>query len=70
MTMVPVVGSTSVHSIGHDPETSTLSVKFHSGDTYHFHNVSALKHQALMAADSVGRHINSVIKPNHKVTKV
>ncbi len=69
MTMTPVQ-SASIHSIGHDPETSTLHVKFHSGDTYHFHNVSALKHQALMAAPSIGRHLNQIIKPHHKVTKV
>ncbi len=64
------VDSVSVKAIGHDPETSTLHVQFNSGDTYHFHNVSALKHKALMAADSVGRHLNTIIKPNHKATKV
>lgn len=64
------VDSVSVMSIGHAPETSTLHITFHSGDTYAFHSVSAAKHQALLNAPSLGRHLNQVIKPNHRFTKV
>jgi hypothetical protein len=69
MTMVPVQ-SASIRSIGHDPETSTLHVLFHSGETYAFHGVSAAKHEALMSSPSIGRHLNTVIKPGHKANKV
>ena len=47
------VESTALKGYHYDPKTSTLTVQFHSGHTYHAH-VSAEVHQAFVAAESKG----------------
>lgn len=63
------VTSSNIHSIGHDPETSELHVKFKSGATHAYSGVSAAEHAALIGAESVGSHFHKNIrsKPNRKV---
>jgi hypothetical protein len=65
------VESSQIHSIGHDPETNVLAVRFYRGlgdnrrpgAIYHFQNVGAQEFAALRDADSIGRHFNQTIKP-------
>jgi hypothetical protein len=59
--MTPVKSS-SVAAVGHNPETSVLSVRFNSGETYHYAGVSADQHAKLMAAESVGSHFQKHIR--------
>ena len=54
MKMLPVL-STSIHSVGHDGD-STMRVQFIGGGLYEHHSVSAAQFQALLAAPSVGKH--------------
>ncbi len=72
------VKSSQVHSIGYDPETRTLHVRFHDrtnkktgvvtpGATYAYDDVPAERHAALLAADaaegeSVGAHFGQHIR--------
>lgn len=62
--MVPVQSS-NVKAIGHDPETQELHVHFHNGGQYVYAEVPAEKHQALVAADSIGNHLHAHIKGKH-----
>ncbi len=59
--MTPVKSS-SLEAIAHDPATGVLSVKFKSGETYHYAGVSAADHSMLMAAESVGSHFQKNIR--------
>lgn len=65
------VKSSQIDSMGHDPATNTLAVKFKSGgSTYHYHGVDAKKFAELKAAPSVGSHLHKHIKGVHQHTKV
>ncbi|MGA3015963.1 MAG: KTSC domain-containing protein [Bryobacteraceae bacterium] len=63
------VESSNIEAIGHDPATNTLGVKFKSGGLYHYQGISAEKHQALMAADSKGKHFFKHIR-HHEFVKL
>ncbi len=64
------VSSRNISAVGYSPETKTLRVAFHSGSVYTYEDVDAEKHAKLMAADSVGSHLNAHIKGGgHKFTK-
>ncbi|RLK53414.1 KTSC domain-containing protein [Stenotrophomonas rhizophila] len=77
------VESSQIHSIGHDPETNTLAIRFTKGyganrgpgSLYHYQNFSADEFEAFKAADSIGKHFGAYIKafpekyPYRKVTE-
>lgn len=62
------VQSSQLESIGHDPETNTLAIRFHGkgrpGSLYHYQNVTADDYSALLAAESKGSHFIRNIKPH------
>lgn len=60
--MLTPVKSSMVNAIGHDPQTNTLTVEFAGGARYEYPNVTADHHADLMAAPSIGKHLNSVIR--------
>jgi hypothetical protein len=64
------VKSSNISEVGYDPETKTLGVKFHNGGVAHYHDVAPEKHTAMMAAESIGKHLHAHIKDVHKFTKV
>lgn len=68
ITMQPV-DSSQIESIGHDPATGTLAVKFKSGGLYHYHDVPASKYADLLKAESVGKFLHAHVKPAHPFTK-
>lgn len=53
--------SSNVAAIAHDPHTQTLHVRFKSGHVYAYKNVPADEHEALLNADSVGKHLKEHI---------
>lgn len=59
------VSSSTIAAIGYDAESKTLAVEFHSGKVYHYQGVEPEKHQALLGAESIGRHFGQFIKPNY-----
>ena len=68
MNMHPVTSS-QLHSIGYDPETKTLAIKFKTGGVYHYADVPESEHKAMMAAPSHGKHFYANIKGKFKFTK-
>jgi hypothetical protein len=62
------VDSSSVLSIGW--QDGTLEVEFVNEDVYQYFEVSEFTHAALMRSDSVGRFINTRIKPHHDFKEV
>lgn len=67
MTRQPVT-STNIRSIGHDG--GTLEIEFSSGAIYQYGGVSAEEHQALLGADSIGRHFGQHIRPKFNGVRV
>ncbi len=66
------VASSQIHSIGHDPATNTLAVRFRKGygakrepgSLYHYANVSSEQFAAFRDADSLGKHFGTHFKPH------
>lgn len=59
------VASRSLRSLGYDPGEQALEVEFHNGSVYRYERVPPEAVQALLEADSLGRHFNQVFKPQH-----
>lgn len=65
------VQSSQIHSIGHDPDTNTLAIRFYSGwgekkrvgSLYHYQNFTAEDFAAFRDAESKGKHFGAHIKP-------
>jgi hypothetical protein len=56
------VQSSQILEVGHDSDTNKLGIKFSSGATYHYANVPAHMHNAMLNAPSVGRYFGEYIK--------
>jgi hypothetical protein len=57
------VDSTSIASIGYDPQSRELEIEFRqSGDVYRYSGVSAAEHGGFVAAESKGSYLNQVFK--------
>ncbi|WP_217630860.1 KTSC domain-containing protein [Modestobacter sp. DSM 44400] len=59
------MASSSIVSVGYDPEASVLEVEFQGNRVYQYLDVPPEEFDALMEADSKGRFVNGVIKPAH-----
>lgn len=64
------VESSQIHSIGHDPETNTLAIRFTKGyganrgpgSLYHYSNFTTSDFEAFKGAESLGKHFGGYIK--------
>jgi len=59
------VKSSVILTIGYDPETQIMEVKFINKDVYQYYDVPAEEYEALINARSMGEHFNTVIKPKN-----
>ena len=66
--MIPVISS-NIESIGYDEGVGSLYVKFKQGKVYEYEKVPSYIYDELMAAESVGKYFNQVIKNNY-VTRI
>lgn len=62
------VNSSQIHAIGHDPDTSTLAVRFKNkagepSTLYHYANVTEAKFAEFATAESIGSYFYKNIKP-------
>lgn len=65
------VKSSQIHSIGYDPETQTLAIRFYRGwgreqrpgALYHYANVTPEEFAAFRDAPSLGKHFGQHFKP-------
>ena len=68
MERVPVESS-SLMSVGYDPDSATLEVEFHGG-IYQYFGVSPEVHEGLMSAGSKGSYFNQFIRNGYPCSKV
>jgi hypothetical protein len=59
---VIAVESTTLATIAYDDAQRLLQLQFRSGAVYQYFGVPAAVHQALLRADSKGRHFNQAIR--------
>jgi hypothetical protein len=56
-----IVRSSSIRSIGYDPETRVLEIEFHRRGTYRYFGVPDLIYRGLMHSSSKGAYFNTAI---------
>ena len=59
------VESSSVRWVGYDLDEHVLEIGFVNGGVYRYPGVPPEEALALLEADSIGRHLNTVIKPRY-----
>lgn len=64
------VTSSSIRSIGYDPQGMILEIELRNGGIYQYFRVPAKEHDSLLKAESIGRYYAKVIKPNYKFRRV
>lgn len=64
------VQSTTVKSIGYDPENGVLQIEFVSGRVYNYLDVAAKVHEDFLAAKSKGHFFHTKIKGEFYYEKV
>ena len=64
------VESTSVKSVGYDPETGTLEIEFVSGGVYEYLGVPEKVHWELVGAESVGAYFTQYVRDRYFTKKV
>lgn len=69
MIRVPVKSS-AVASVGHDAATNVLEVEYRSGYVYALGGISKKDFDALLAADSIGQHMNALKAKAESTTRV
>lgn len=68
MTLTPVVSS-NLSACGYDHGAQELTVEFKSGDRHIYSGVPPHKFDALMRAESVGKHFHAEIRNRHPSRK-
>lgn len=58
------INSSAISGMDYDPETSTLTVHFTSGQSYTYAGVPPSVAAGLPSAPSPGKYFNSMIRPN------
>jgi len=64
------VESSSVRTIGYDPETFELEIEFHNGRAYRYQQVPVAAYRLLLQAPSIGEFVNKQIKPRFDAKEV
>lgn len=64
------VNSSDLQSVGYDPNTGTLEIRFHSGGTYKYFGIPARVYSSLVGAASHGRYFHRCIKGAYRYSKV
>jgi KTSC domain len=64
------VDSSSIASLGYDSELKTLELEYVSGGVYRYFDVPPSVHAQLMAAESKGRFVNTVIKKHYRFIRL
>ena len=64
------IDSTTIQSVGYDPETETLEIEFQNGRLYRYTGVPEAVYTGLMNAESPGKYFNGEIRDVYPATKV
>jgi hypothetical protein len=63
------VSSSSLVSVGYDPNSETLEVEFIKSGIYQYYNVPQFLHERLMQAGSIGTFFNTEIRNCYPYSK-
>ena len=61
-----IVRSTSLKTVGYDPQSQTLEIEFHQGEIYQYFGISEFLFKGLMLAGSKGAFFNRNIEGRFK----
>lgn len=64
------VDSTSIEWFEYDEATSCIDLAYIDGDVYRYHDVPRRIRDGLRAAESKGRYVNTVIKPQYRYSRL
>ena len=64
------VTSSSIHSVGYDPQSRILEIEFHSDGVYQYEDVSQDIYDALMAATSKGQYFTERIRDHYSWRRI
>lgn len=67
---MPPIQSRHISHADHDPETNTLTVRFHDGTEYEYEDVSPDLYAGLLSADSASGFFRAYIKGRHLYQRV
>ena len=62
--------SSNLSSVGYDPATAILEIRFHNGGIYQYFNVPSSVHTGLMTAASKGHYLHRFIRGKYRYLKV
>ena len=65
-----IVSSSNLAAVGYDDAEQLLVIKFKNGILYEYHNVSPSIYHNLLAAPSIGKYFNTVIRNKFAFTKL
>ena len=63
------VDSTTLLSIGYEPDSELLELEFASGDVYNYHGVQGYLYMGLMDSNSKDVYFNKYIRDKYEVEK-
>lgn len=69
MDRVPV-NSSNLITVGYDAASQTLEVEFKDGTVYQYFDVSAVEHETLMGAESIGSYFSSSIRSSYRYARL
>ena len=64
------VSSSTILSVGYDPQTRVMQVEFKSGRVYNYFDISEHLYQQFMNTSSKGQFLDENIKYNYRYQKV
>jgi KTSC domain len=65
------VDSEAIFSVGYEPEKQELDIEFRPDrDVYRYFDVPPEEYSSFMAADSLGKYVNKVIKPKYRCVRI
>lgn len=64
------VESSTIRTIGYNPETQVLEVEFNKGGVYQYLEVPPPQHEALMGATSKGQYLAQNIKGRYQYIRL
>jgi hypothetical protein len=64
------VESSSLRSVGYDPQTETLEIEFHNGRVYQYFEVPLVVYQELLQAESLGRYFQFNLRDAYRYQRM
>lgn len=67
---MPLVKSSHLRSVKHNPKTETMEIRFHDGSKYAYEETTKKEFNALLDADSKGEYFWENIREDKPTTKL